>query len=308
MFMPSSRKKVTLRSLEKLLLRTLRCLPIRQHHREWIATIQCDPHLDTMLRGKGDYQTRHLQSYMHRQWRAAQKLDTIRTHIAFILQHIHLSHHQALYGIDGIRYGEPGYLGSGINLMQWDTSQARWRIVLLHSQHNKEGELQLSLRDGDDREVYFIVFSVGHAIQQPDQHALYIGCLQGARPENGGTTLINAFYKQNNGLRAQSILLTALYSFTRVTNIRFIYGISDSYTINSRYRKKIKTSYNNFWLECHAKERPDGWYLLPEHEEMRSIETVKSKHRSAFRKREAWREEAQLTLVAAFLSLQQPQQ
>lgn len=296
-------QRFSLRALEKYLLRALRCLPVRQAHREWMAVIQHDPHIDAMLRSKGDYQTRHLQSYMHRQWGAAQKLDMLRTHVKFMQQQIHPSYHLALYGADNARYGEPEAQGSGIVLMQWTMKDQPWRLMLLRAQHNKEGELQLSLQDSDGREVYLLVFSVGQDYEQPCQRCLYIGCLQGARPENGGTALINTFYKQHHGLRAQAVLITALYAFADAFGVTHIRGIGDGHTINSRYRTKIKTSYDAFWQECHAERQTNGWFLLPKKEVVRSIETVKSKHRSAFRKREAWREEARETLLAAFKRL-----
>lgn len=296
-------QRFSLRALEKGLLRALRCLRVRQAHKEWMAAIQHDPHVDAMLRSKGDYQTRHLQSYMHRQWGAAQKLDTVKTHVVFMQQNIHPSYHSVLYGADRAHYGEPAAQGPGIVLMQWTMKEQAWRLMLLRAQHNKEGELQLSLQDGEGREVYFLVFSVGHGTTQPQQHCLYIGCLQGARPENGGTAFINAFYKQHHGLRAQGLLITALYAFANTFGIEHIYGIGDGHTINSRYRAKIKTSYDTFWQECHAERQADGWFLLPQQEVIRSIETVKSKHRSAFRKREAWREEARMNVLAALAAL-----
>lgn len=298
--------RFSLRTLEKFLLRTLRSLPVRSAHAAWMDVIHSTPHIDAMLRSKGDYQTRHLQSYMHRRWSAAQKLDTLRTHVGFMQQNIHSSHHAALYGADDARYGEPAASGEGIVLMQWEMKDTAWQLMLLRAQHNKEGELQLSLQDSEGHEVYLLVFSVGHDPKHPEHLSLYIGCLQGARPENGGTALINAFYKQHHGLRAQGLLMTALYAFAETFGIERIRGIADGHTINSRYRTKIKTSYDTFWQECHAEQQEEGWFLLPEQEEKRDIETVKSKHRSAFRKREAWREEARLNVLAALMGLRSP--
>lgn len=292
--------RFSLRTLEKGILRTLRYLPIRNAHNAWMATINSHPHIDAMLRSKGDYQTRHLQSYMHRRWSAAQKLKTLQRHIAFMQDEVQPEVHTALYGVDGAHYGEPEATGLGIELMEWETKKQSWRLMLLRAQHNKEGELQLSLQDCDGHEVYLVVFSIGGDPVQSTQSCLYIGCLQGARPENGGTALINAFYKQNSGLRAQSALITALYTFCEAFNIKHMRGIADGFTINSRYRAKIKTSYNTFWRECHAEQQADGWFQLPEQEVTRSIETVKSKHRSAFKKREAWRSDARALLLDAF--------
>lgn len=295
--------RFSLRALEKGILRALRCLPIRKAHSAWMATINSHPHIDAILRSKGDYQTRHLQSYMHRRWSAAQKLSTLQQHVAFMQDEVRPEIHTALYGADKARYGDPAATGAGVELMQWETKEQAWRLMLLRAQHNKEGELQLSLQDSDGHEVYLVVFSIAHEPTQPTSTCLYIGCLQGARPENGGTAIINAFYKQHNGLRAQSVLVTALYAFCEAFDIQRMRGIADGYTINSRYRTKIKTSYDVFWQECHAEPQTDGWFLLPEQEVIRSIDTIKSKHRSAFRKREAWRADARALLLDAFRAL-----
>lgn len=288
--MPSSYRSSSRRSLEKALLRFVRALPIRRAHNAWMVEIERHPHIDALLKSKGDYRTRHLQSYMHRRWKGRRKLDTIRTHVAFVMSEIVSSQHDAIYA------------QNGVTLDQWEAKEQIYRLVLLRSQHNKEGEFQLSLRDSDDNEIYFLVFSIGNT---PDTHSrcLYIGCLQGAKPEQGGTTLINAFYKANHGLRAQSLLMTSLYAFKAVFGLGDIYAISDRCTINSRYRHKIKTSYNEFWESCQAVAGHDGWYQLPAQEPERDIAAVKSKHRSTFRKREALREEVRARTFAVLQSL-----
>lgn len=278
------------RSLEKTLLRFFRALPIRREHNAWMAEIASQPHIDTLLKSKGDYQTRHLQSYMHRRWRAHHKLDTIRTHVAFVMQDMAAHVHDSLYVEDGVTLG------------QWEIKDECYRLVLLRSQHNKEGEFQLSLRDQHNHEIYLLVFSVGHAART-GQRCLYIGCLQGAKPEEGGTALINQFYKAHYGLRAQSLLITALYAFKGTFGLGDIYAISDGYTINSRYRHKIKTSYDEFWASCQATPGKDGWFVLPSTEPERDIATVKSKHRSAFRKREALRDDILSAISSTLASL-----
>ena len=301
--MPKRAKRVSLRALEKALLRWYRSLPVRRAHRAWMKTIAEEPTIDAMLRGKGDYRTRHLQSYLHRRWGAAEKLAVIQAHVTFLQQTVPAHYHEMLYGQPNAEYGTAEASGPGIELMAWSTPAQEWKLLLIRAQHNKEGELQLSLRDGADREVYFLVFSIGLTRHAPHQRVLYVGCVQGARPEQGGTELINAFYKQHHGLRAQGFLMTALYALAEVFEIPHLYGIADGYTINSRYRAKIKTSYDTFWEECHGERQLSGWYRLPEQEVLRSVDTVKSKHRSAFRKREAWREAARAELVAALRAL-----
>lgn len=79
-------------------------------------------------------------------------------------------------------------------------------------------------------------------------------------------------------------------------NIKEIYAIDSQYHVKS---DRVKTSYSELWLEIGGEKHRRGWYKLPANEIKKSLEEVKSKHRSQFIKREGLKELAQLDMAAA---------
>lgn len=63
------------------------------------------------------------------------------------------------------------------------------------------------------------------------------------------------------------------------------------------------TNYAALWLEVGGEQHRRGWYKLPSQEIKKSLEEVKSKHRSQFIKRESLKELAQHELAASRSSL-----
>ncbi len=71
---------------------------------------------------------------------------------------------------------------------------------------------------------------------------------------------------------------------------------------NSDYHVKsdlVKASYSSLWLEMGGEKQARGWYKLPAQEIKKSIEEVKSKHRSQFIKREGLKELIQINMANA---------
>ncbi|STW39689.1 putative enzyme [Klebsiella pneumoniae] len=61
----------------------------------------------------------------------------------------------------------------------------------------------------------------------------------------------------------------------------------------------MKASYSSLWLEMGGEKQARGWYKLPAQEIKKSIEEVKSKHRSQFIKREGLKELIQINMANA---------
>ncbi|MFM4236643.1 DUF535 family protein, partial [Klebsiella quasipneumoniae subsp. similipneumoniae] len=80
------------------------------------------------------------------------------------------------------------------------------------------------------------------------------------------------------------------------------FGITTVYAIDSDYHVKsdlVKASYSSLWLEMGGEKQARGWYKLPAQEIKKSLEEVKSKHRSQFIKREGVKELIQLEMANA---------
>ncbi|WP_199016431.1 DUF535 family protein [Shimwellia pseudoproteus] len=179
-------------------------------------------------------------------------------------------------GLDLIYSGErEGMLLADIELKSGETA----RLKLMRSRFPREGDLGLYLFDAADALVYAITFSIVGKGQ------LLISGVQGPGPEHGAE-MVKEMTKQMHGLRPKNLLLSAVYVIARQYNLSAIKGITDQTHIKSQH---LRSSYNAFWEESGGQPDHCGWFDLPDSEPQRDVETVKSQHRSAFRKREALR-------------------
>lgn len=160
-------------------------------------------------------------------------------------------------------------------------------VNLLASPFQEEGELMLLMFLGDKR-VYSICFSC------TDDGRAWIGGIQGGKDIDNEE--VKALTKELYGARPKNLIITLLYGFLAFFNIKEIYAIDSDFHVKS---DRVKTNYSELWLEIGGEKQRRGWYKLPSTEIKKSLEEVKSKHRSQFIKREGLKELAQLDLAAA---------
>ncbi|MGY0281385.1 DUF535 family protein, partial [Klebsiella michiganensis] len=160
-------------------------------------------------------------------------------------------------------------------------------VKLLASPFQEEGELMLLMFLGDKR-VYSICFSC------TEDGRAWIGGIQGGKDIDNEE--VKALTKELYGIRPKNLIITLLYGFLSHFNIKEIYAIDSHYHVKS---DRVKTSYSELWLEIGGEKHRRGWYKLPANEIKKSLEEVKSKHRSQFIKREGLKELAQLDMAAA---------
>ena len=160
-------------------------------------------------------------------------------------------------------------------------------VKLLASPFQEEGELMILMFLGDKR-VYSICFSC------TEDGQAWIGGIQGGKDIDNEE--VKALTKELYGIRPKNLIITLLYGFLSHFNIKEIYAIDSHYHVKS---DRVKTSYSELWLEIGGEKHSRGWYKLPANEIKKSLEEVKSKHRSQFIKREGLKELAQLDMAAA---------
>lgn len=139
-----------------------------------------------------------------------------------------------------------------------------------------------------DKRVYSICFSC------TEDGRAWIGGIQGGKDIDNEE--VKALTKELYGIRPKNLIITLLYGFLSHFNIKEIYAIDSQYHVKS---DRVKTSYSELWLEIGGEKHRRGWYKLPANEIKKSLEEVKSKHRSQFIKREGLKELAQLDMAAA---------
>ncbi|WP_173634639.1 VirK/YbjX family protein [Paramixta manurensis] len=233
-----------------------------------------------LLRSVGNlpsFSERPFNKYLSRQWSGKKKLRAANAMLDFVEHSFSDEGILALYAPQG-----EGILLATIPLK----SEGVARLKLMRSRFPREGDLGLYLFDDSDELVYALTFSIG------ENNRLYLGGLQGPKPEHGAER-VKLMTKQLYGLRPKNLLISMVYGLAQHFAVTQINGVSDKAHIKSHH---LKSSYESFWLECGAIASQQGWFRFPDEEPIRDIETVKSQHRSEFRKREALRAETLLAV------------
>ncbi|MFY3769612.1 hypothetical protein AHYW_003362 [Providencia manganoxydans] len=218
-----------------------------------------------------DFAERPLNKYLHRKWNGKQKLLTASYTLELIEKTFTADAIQAMFSTE-----RKGLNVANIELKSGDFAQ----LKLVYSAFPREGDLTLHLFNEFGDDIYLMSFSFGTEGQ------LYVCSLQGPSTEKS-TEQVKSITKQMHNMRPKNLLMSAIYAVAAFFHCTAILGISNNSHIK---RQHLKSSYDNFWQECNATANSDGWYYLPLTEPVRDIESVKSQHRSAFRKRETLRE------------------
>lgn len=273
---PASRGKMA----AKYIVRAL-CMP-RQHGR-YLALMYGHPRLCAYQRRDPRVLERHFHRYIHLKWDRRSRLRSIRQHYQFALARLPGALLQKIY-IDG-----NATLG---RLTLKDGSQLKLCLrppIFMGC----EGELCIQLSDLDDHPVYRLILSV-----IDDRPTIAIGCIQGP---DGPTSKdrVRDLTRNMHGMRPKQLMLSLAYAFARHLGVERILAVSNAAHPLRRARDEFQADYDAFWLEQKGREEGDGWFLLPETLSRKSESEVSSHHRSAFRRREALRVEAERLIVDA---------
>lgn len=237
---------------------------IKDRHQQWLDQIQHHPTLTRLAEQDSQLNYRHLKTYLDTGFSARRKLDAVSYTMRTLHAHLGDARFDAVMLGDGITLAElPLKDGGTVSL------------TLVRSTFPREGEIALQLTHPEWGQLYMMSFSLGTPA------TLLIGGMQGTS-EMG---LVKLSAKQLHGLRPQNLMVSAVTACARALDMTAVEGISDR--AHPR-RKRLKSSYDRLWKEC-AGVKKGHWFSLSLEEPERDIATVKSQHRSAFRRREALR-------------------
>ncbi|WP_404655532.1 DUF535 family protein [Raoultella ornithinolytica] len=265
----------------KKVLRKCREIPLAGgKYKEYQAL--CDKYVCARLTGATQglvsFQDKPFKAYLNKKMSRRAKLDIAYGSLIFIEKTFSAAALPQLYNVEeyGLTVAEiPLKNGSHI------------AVKLLASPFQEEGELMLlMLQDG--KRIYSICFSC------TEDGRAYIGGIQGGK--DIANDEIKVLTKELHGTRPKNLIISLLYGFLQHSDIKEIYAIDSDFHVKS---EKVQTSYAALWLEVGGEKHRRGWYKLPPQEIKKSIEEVKSKHRSQFIKREGLKELAQLEMKAA---------
>jgi len=223
---------------------------------------------------------RPFNKYLNKRWAIKQKLAAMSTTLQRLEQSIDPRFIPTLFGASAT--------GLTLATLQLKNDEQA-TLKLMHSRFVREGEMGLYLfARNSEAPLYSLTYSF-----DATGKTLYLCGLQGPKPGEGQDQ-VRAITKAMFGLRPKNLLLSAAYALADSYQVEKIYGIADSHHIKSHH---LKSSYDAFWAEATLEVDGQGWYQLPRHEAERNVEQVESKHRSAFRKREALRQHMAADIV-----------
>ena len=264
----------------KYIARTL-CMP-RQHDR-YLAFLYGHSRMSAYQRRDPRVLERHFHRYVHLQWDRPARLRSIQQHYRFALTRLPGALFEAIYIYGNATLG---------NLTLKDGSQLKLCLqppIFMGC----EGELCIQLSDANDHPVYRIILSV-----IGDQPTIAIGCIQGPDGRNS-KDLVRDLTKNMHGMRPKQLMLSLAYAFAHHLGIERILAVGNAAHPLRLVRDKFRADYDAFWLEQKGRNVGDGWFMLPEALSRKSESEVPSHHRSAFRRREAMRIDAEQLLINA---------
>jgi uncharacterized protein len=261
------------------------CMPVRQAR--FLSFIAAHPSMRIYRERDPRLLERHMHRYVNAHWTRRQRLEQVHQHYRFALTHLPSGLFNLVYGLGHACLG---------NLVAKDGSLL---TLCMRPPIFKgcEGELCLQLCDGHGDPLYSIVFTVSD-----EKPTIMIGCLQGPRGEHA-KALVRQLTRNMHGMRPKQLMLSLVYAFARYYDIRQLLAISNDAHPLRRSGRPLYSDYDAFWAEQHGQPAEGGWYALPPSQMHKTEAQVPSHHRSAFRRREAFRLEAEQLLIQA---LEQP--
>lgn len=269
----------------------IRSASVWQAHSQWLDFIATTPSMPAVIA----HDRRLLERYQHRyislRFDRARRLAIVQSHYRFIakqwpagLLHDVYVERSAIIGTLPLRDG------STVNIM-----------LQAPPIKGLEGELGIHLCNSAGITLSCMVVTIAD-----DGSTLLIGCVQGAKA-TVGKEAVRELTRQCHGLRPKNLLLSLAYGVAASYGIERIRGVGQGVHPLAGRNNKIKSDYNGFWLEAGGTLAADGLFDLPAREAVRDAATIDSKHRSAFRRREAMRADAIAMLRRALGEVALPQ-
>lgn len=267
----------------KIVLRQVRelALPHKEYekYKENCILFKCSK-LTENLPGLIDFQDKPFKSYHNKKLSKRGKFKIANGALLFIEENLKESELVEIYNIKN----------HGRKLLDIPLKNEKFlEINLMASPFQEEGELMLAMFL-DGKKIYSICFSC------TNYGAAYIGGLQGGKEFTAID--IKNITKELQGIRPKNMIISLGYMFFNFFNIKEIFAIDHNHHVKS---DKIKSNYAELWSSLGGQPDNKGWYRLPCNEMEKSLEEIKSKHRSQYLKRQAIRTNAKMLMEKELL-------
>lgn len=260
----------------------VRCLTMPRKQSQFLSLIESEPMLHALRRRDPRMLERHFHRYINRNWSRGQRLNAIQQHYVHALHAMPAPLFRAVYA--------EGSAPLGLLTMKDDS-----RLVLsLHPPifMGCEGELCIQLGDELGNPLYRVVVTVIAC------DTLAIGCIQGPVGSEARET-VRELTRNLHGLRPRCLMLALVGTLARHWGLSKLFAVGNAAHPLRNPRRRFVADYDTYWEEQRGRATADGWYELPLQPKRKTEADVPSQHRSAFRKREALRMEAECLLVDA---------
>lgn len=149
-------------------------------------------------------------------------------------------------------------------------------LYLTSALYPREGDLRVIMRFEEQ-----LVFSIHFTITLSGE--IYIAGVQGHTSKEILKKLTKDFY----GFRPKNLMMALILDIAKFFNIENIYAVKSEAHVKLG---KFEFDYDNFWQELNGVSYDKAWFKLPSNQVLKSIDDIKSKKRSEFKKRELIRE------------------
>ena len=262
---------------------SVRSLTMPRRHAELLALVESSPLLQAFRRRDPRMQERHFHRYLNLGWNRQQRLQAIQHHYRHVLAAMPAALLRAIYVEGGAPLGLLG-LKDGSRLVL----SLRPPIFL-----GCEGELCIQLGDELGNPLYRIVVSLIDA-----RPTLAIGCIQGPVGADA-REVVRSLTRNLHGMRPKCLMLALAQALARHWRAQRLLAVGNAAHPLCNARRRCVADYDAFWQEQQGRAVDGGWFELPVAGAHKTEAEVPSQHRSAFRKREALRMEAERLLVVA---------
>lgn len=262
---------------------TIRSLLMFRQQADYLAFIESEPTLQVFRRRDPRMLERHFHRYINLGWSRSQRLQAIRQHYRHLLAAMPKPLFRAVYAQGGAPLGS-------LTLKDGSRLALSLRPPILFG---CEGELCIQLGDEQGNPSYRIVVTVIDG-----GRTLVIGCLQGPAGV-GAREAVRTLTHNLHGMRPKCLMLALARALARHWGMTRVLAVGNAIHPLRNARRHFMADYDAFWLEQQGRVVGGGWFELPSQSERKTEAEVSSRHRSAFRRREALRMEAECLLTGA---------
>jgi uncharacterized protein VirK/YbjX len=252
----------------------VRGLLMQRLTREWFELLG-EPKLDVVAQNHPHIFSKLQRAYLHRSLGTKSRFQALKNHYRFVTLQLSGEAVDRVYGSSDLFLAQVPLVHTGsldLRLSYYDSL-------------SKEGEMSLTVHDGDTGAL-LAALSFCVTRYEVGSKQVFIGGLQGFTTP-GQKDQIITITRGLYGLRPKAILLFTLQQLTAVWQLDSIRAVSDGQHVYRHYRKrkKVDTSYDEFWLESGGLPGEDGLFTLPTAFAPRDLSGMKASKRQMYRRR-----------------------